>query len=94
MLEPPALSNDRIAALLAGAYGLVVVSVDFLPLGADVDTAAYRATTAAGTSTFVKLRSGPFDASSVAIPRALADLGIDVVIPPIRGRVRAPFRAA
>jgi hypothetical protein len=43
MLEKPDLQDERIFACLQDEYGLLVVQVAFLPLGADRDTAVYRA---------------------------------------------------
>lgn len=42
-------------------YGMPAANLDFLPLGADANTAVYRAVTGQGTLCFVKLRSGSFD---------------------------------
>jgi spectinomycin phosphotransferase len=94
MLEPPPLSRDRIVAHLVEAHALSVATLDFLPLGADVNTAVYRAEAHDGTAYFVKLRRGAFSLASVAVPRYLADLGIAPVIPPIpdlRGRLFSPL---
>ena len=43
MLEKPDLQDEKIIACLQDEYGLLVVQVAFLPLGADRDTAVYRA---------------------------------------------------
>ena len=56
--------------------------VAFLPLGADVHTAVYHVANEE-TAYFLKLRSGVFDATSVALPRFLSDLGIAQIIPPL-----------
>lgn len=86
MLEKPALSDDQILALLGEAYGLNVARVEFLPLGADVNTAVYCAACADSSRYFLKLRSGPFDEVSVLIPRLLHDRGVDAVIEPLQTR--------
>lgn len=80
MLEPPDLSTDLIVARLHEAYGLQVEAVAFLPLGADVNTAVYRAHTKADEEYFVKLRSGPFDERSVTVPHFLHERGIPQVM--------------
>ena len=82
MLEKPVLPDERIIACLRADYGLSVVGLDFLPLGADANTAVYRAVTEDGAPYFVKLRSGAFDASSVAVPKYLSDRGIRPIIAP------------
>lgn len=86
MLEKPDLADDRIVACLQADFGLPVDSVTFLALGADVDTAVYRADAADGSSYFVKLRRGEFDAASVEVPRHLSNLGVSQVIAPIPTR--------
>ncbi len=83
MLEPPDIAPATLAARLRAEYGLRASDVDFLPLGADVNTAVYRVTAEDGTACFLKLRRGPFDPLTVAIPHLLHTQGIRQVIPPI-----------
>ncbi len=83
MLEKPSLAEDRITACLDADFGVHVAAVEFLPLGADPNSAVYRAD--AGDSRaayFVKLRRGPFDEIAVKVPRYLSDHGLAAVIPP------------
>jgi hypothetical protein len=42
MLEKPDIQDEKISACLQHEYGLPVVQVVFLPLGADLNTAVYR----------------------------------------------------
>lgn len=58
MLEKPALEDQDIIACLRREYGLSVKEITFLPLGADLNTAVYRAVTDKKTPYFVKLRRG------------------------------------
>ena len=83
MLEKPDLLDDKIIACLQADYGLRVATIAFLPLGADLNTAVYRVTGDDGTSYFLKLRSGLFDETSVALPKFLSDQGIAQVIAPL-----------
>lgn len=83
MLEPPAIPDAQLAACLRGAYGVPVAQLAFLPLGADVNTAVYRAARAGGPPLFVKLRRGAFDAATVAIPHWLGARGLATIIPPL-----------
>jgi spectinomycin phosphotransferase len=83
MLEKPDLSDEKISACLQAAYGLRVATIAFLPLGADLGTAVYRVTAADGTAYFLKLRSGVFDETSVALPNFLSDQGIAEIIAPL-----------
>ena len=79
MLEKPDLPDERIVACLQDAYGVPVVQIAFLPLGADLNTAVYRVVDD-GTPYFLKLRSGIFDETSVALPKFLSDQGIEQII--------------
>ena len=83
MLEKPNLADERIVAGLQKAYGLSVAQVDFLPLGADQNTAVYRVVARDATHYFLKLRRDDFDEIAVALPRFLADQGIASIIPPL-----------
>jgi spectinomycin phosphotransferase len=83
MLEKPDLQDERIIACLQDEYGLLVVQVAFLPLGADRDTAVYRVVTDDETPYFCKLRRGIFDETSVALPKCLSDQGIVQIIAPL-----------
>jgi spectinomycin phosphotransferase len=83
MLEKPTLADDQIVACIQTAYGLDVAQVDFLPLGADENTAVYRLTSTNNTSYFLKLRSGPFAETLVLLPHFLHNQGIRFIIPPL-----------
>ncbi len=83
MLEKPAFDERLIHTCLRDNYDLPLSQLTFLPLGADPNTAVYRAVSGSAAY-FVKLRSGNFDESAVAVPRFLSDLGIREIIPPRR----------
>jgi spectinomycin phosphotransferase len=83
MLEKPDIQDEDIIACLQSDYGLLVVQVIFLPLGADLNTAVYRAVAEDATPYFVKLRGGVFDETSVALPKWLSDQGIAQIIAPL-----------
>ena len=83
MLEKPNLEDGRIVTCLQNEYGLSFVQINFLPLGADLNTALYLVVANDETPYFVKLRRGDFDEAAVAIPKFLSDLGIKQVIPPL-----------
>ncbi len=57
MLEKPDLADEIIIDCLGTEYGLAASKVAFLPLGADLNTAVYRAWCAGGMDYFVKLRA-------------------------------------
>lgn len=96
MLEKPDLSDEKLSTCLQNAYGLRVMQIAFLPLGADPNTAVYRAVTADSTAYFVKLRSGVFDELSVLLPKWFSEQGIAHIIPPLAtqtGQLWATFGA-
>jgi len=67
---------------LQAEYGLLVIHVAFLPLGADLNTAVYRVVAEDETPYFVKLRRGVFGETVVALPKFLSDQGIVQIIAP------------
>lgn len=83
MLEKPGLPDEVILDCLARDFGMKASAISFLPLGADLHTAVYRADFSGGSSVFVKLRKINFNAISVMLPRFLYDQGIAHVIPPL-----------
>lgn len=84
MLTPPDIAHDAIHKCLAENYGLQATHAEFLPLGADVHSAVFRVQANNGTAYFLKLRSGDFDKSAVAVPAFLHhDKGIAAVMAPL-----------
>jgi spectinomycin phosphotransferase len=95
MLEKPNLHDAELIACLREAYGLNIVRVAFLPLGADVNTAVYRATADDSTDYFVKLRSGAFNEMTIIVPKLLHEQGLRQVIAPLptqSGQLWTPLR--
>jgi len=92
MLEEPDISCDLICAQLQDAYGLQTSVLNFLPLGADVNTAVYRLTAQDGRAPgiqaeyFLKLRKGNFDEITVTLPAYLSAQGLRQVIAPLPAR--------
>ena len=83
MLEKPDIPDETIIACLVSEYELDVVQIAFLPLGADRNTAVYRAVTDDATPYFVKLRLDDFEETSVALAKHLSDQGIAQVMAPL-----------
>ncbi len=83
MLDKPDIQDALIVAAVGDAFDLDVAQVAFLPLGADFNTAVYRAVAADGSPYFVKLRRGDFDEVAVAVPSFLRTQGIAAVMAPI-----------
>jgi spectinomycin phosphotransferase len=85
VLEPPDLDEALLAATVADAIDVTVSHLEFLPLGADVDSAVYRVDTRGGDSYFLKLRRGEHFHPALMVPQMLADRIPEAVIPPIVG---------
>ncbi len=83
MLEKPDVPDESLRACLREHYGLHATRIAFLPIGNDVNTAVYRVDADDATPYFVKLRSGAFDETAVAIPRFLYEQGIAQVLAPV-----------
>jgi spectinomycin phosphotransferase len=81
MLERPPLKDEQIKAHLWEFHGFSVSRIEFLPIGADANTAAYRVETETGNSLFLKLRKNSFNPASVLVPVFLHDQGIRQVLP-------------
>jgi spectinomycin phosphotransferase len=95
MLEKPDLDEDKIIAVLEGEYGFNIIELEFLPIGADFNTAVYHAIERDGNGYFLKLRSGHFNEIAVTLPKFLIDQGVSQIIPPFNtkeGRLWTQFR--
>jgi spectinomycin phosphotransferase len=75
MLEKPDIEDKDIINCLLTEFGLDVGDLDFLPLGADLNTAVYRAKSDQDLAYFVKLRYGNINKASLAIPNFLNEQG-------------------
>jgi len=71
MLTPPDIADESIQQCLSDAYGLNTTHAEFLPLGADVNSAVFRIEANDGSAYFLKLRRGDFKPAVVAIPAFL-----------------------
>ena len=86
MLTKPPIADAAIITHLRDAYAIDAADLAFLPIGADVDSAVYRATAQDGSAYFVKLRRSPFDDLPVRVPWFLRQRGVKQVIPPMPTR--------
>jgi spectinomycin phosphotransferase len=93
MLTKPPIADAAIITHLRDAYAIDAADLAFLPIGADADSAVYRATTREGRAYFVKLRRGPFDDLPIRVPWFLHQHGVKHVIPPIPTRTEGLWTA-
>lgn len=91
MLAKPDLSEATLLSQLERDYSLTFIELEFLPLGADRNTAVYRATSEEGSSYFVKLRRGTFDEASVALPYFFSEHGVEHIITPLVTTIGQPW---
>jgi spectinomycin phosphotransferase len=81
--EPPRLAGDRVAAALQAAYGLRVAALEFLPVGNDAASWAYRVEAAPGPAWFLKVRAGTGPMPGAAVPTHLERRGVPDVLAPL-----------
>jgi spectinomycin phosphotransferase len=84
MLEKQPLSDQRIINYLNTYYGIEVVKLTFLPLGADMNASVYKADARDQLSYFVKLKLSPNHDISIAIVELLHNAGVQQIILPIK----------
>jgi spectinomycin phosphotransferase len=87
------LSDSIITDCLNASYGIQVLSLTPLPLGADVNASVYKAQTL-DQSYFIKLKRGHHQDIGVQITELLEHVGVKQIIPPmrtIRGKAVQPI---
>jgi spectinomycin phosphotransferase len=89
MLERPDIADSTLMTQLSRAYGTAVVQLDFLPVGNDATSWAFRVLDAAGTHWFLKLRRGALAAAGLMVPRLLNDAGLTAVVAPVPAQTGA-----
>jgi len=82
MIEPPNISDKRIISALQEHFSLRVRAIEFLPLGLDAASWAYRVEAESGVY-FLKLRKNIPNPAGILIPRFLKEQGIQQVMAPL-----------
>lgn len=83
MIGKQTLSVQRIIDGLYSDYGIELKSLEFLPIGADVNATVYKGYGKDLKPYFIKIKQGHYD-GSVEIAKWLFDVGIESIIVPIR----------
>lgn len=83
MLFKPDLQDQFIINRLQDAYGLDIIHLEFLPLGADWQAAVFRGVTNSGQTYFLKLKKEGINDISLSLPKFLSEQGILQVTPPL-----------
>lgn len=84
MLEKHSLPDQDIIDCLSIHYGIEIVTLTLLPLGADLNTTVYKADAKDLSSYFVKLKQGHHHDISIAIVELLHHAGLQQIIPPVK----------
>jgi len=80
MQVAPDIDDNKLRIAVQECYQLAVKNLEFLALGADLNTAVYRVVTQDGNRFFLKLRKNDFRIESVEIPAYMNKIGINQVI--------------
>lgn len=87
MLTAPDISEGELAARVADAYGLRAARVEFLPIGADHDSAVYRLTSYGDDRHyFLKARRGDHATLAATVAHFLRARGVEQIIDPVMTR--------
>jgi spectinomycin phosphotransferase len=82
--EAARIPESLLLDLASSEYGLTPAAIRYLPLGADIDSAAYALHTSGGGRYFLKVRAlAGFRPASLLVPRFLTDSGIPHVLVPL-----------
>ncbi len=84
MREEPKIAREILRACLREEYGLIPATIDFLPIGRDLNAGVYRVVSETGTPYLLKVKSGEFYTASCVVPRYLSDQGIEPVVAALR----------
>ncbi|HEX8861124.1 MAG TPA: phosphotransferase [Actinomycetes bacterium] len=89
MLEPPPdLAAEAVVRALERGYGIRVAEVEFLPIGNDPASWAYRVGTPSGRDWFLKVRAGAMPGA--VVPALLHRQGVPNVLAPLPATGGAP----
>src|SRR5947208_15211196 len=94
MREEPRIARETLRACLQEQYRLIPATIDFLPIGRDLNAGVYRVLSEEGTSYLLKVKSGEFYAASCVVPWYLADQGIASVVAALPARTKGLWARA
>ena len=83
MHEPPNIAIEQLQDCLEREYGLSVASIEFLPLGLDVNAGVYRVESSDGAMYLLKARTGARYEPAYRVPAYLKEQGIASVVAPL-----------
>lgn len=91
MLEPPGLPEPQITDALRAGFGIEAAGLEFLPVGNDAGSWAYRVQDRAGRACFLKVRSPADDTRGADVPAYLQRHGVPGVLGPLPARTGAAW---
>jgi spectinomycin phosphotransferase len=91
MREPPPLAEGTIVAALRDEFGIGVAALEFLPVGNDAASWAFRVEAPPAPPLFLKVRAGAGAMTGAAVPDHLARQGVPLVLGPRPTRAGLPF---
>jgi len=94
MREEPRIPREQLRACLQEQYGLVPATIDFHPIGRDMNAGVYRVVSEKGAPYLLKVKSGEFYTASSIVPRYLFDQGIEPVVAALRTRTKGLWARA
>src|SRR5215469_1378532 len=83
MHEPPSIPVDVLSANLRDQYGLMPITLEFLPRGHDYQAGVYRVVSEDDAVYLLKVTSRRLYEPSCLVPRYLRDQGIMAVVAPL-----------
>lgn len=83
MLDKSDIQDAVLVDCLQRNYALFIQKITFLPLGADRNTAVYRAYAKVDMAYFIKLRRDDFNEMSLVVPKLLSEQGVLHIIAPL-----------
>jgi spectinomycin phosphotransferase len=83
MIEKPNISDEKLIISLHENYSIEVKDLEFLPIGNDASSFAYRVETKDGESYFLKVKKNLSNLAGILVPRFLNDNGMEQVIAPL-----------
>ncbi len=86
MLDKPNIQDAAVIDCLHKNFAITIQHITFLPLGADHNTAVYRAEAENGAAYFVKMRLENFHEMSLLIPKLLCNQGVPHIVTPLTTR--------
>lgn len=84
MLVKQSYLDQCIIDCLSSNYGIEIITLTSLPLGADMNASVYKAQTQDQSSYFIKLKQGYHHDVGIAIVELLHNVRIQQIIPPIK----------